>query len=175
MSGIKTPENTGAEEVEHSDGDVSEQETPVEVNLKQSSASKVQKASLMNTLFTWNGSEKYLHIRDFRMAAELTAEQQYYYWMKGYTNLMEGQTFAGEFLEYGKYQEPMVFVKSHPLDTELPTKRPLAAEFDAAATTEGVKKTKKTTAESSNDLSKCLFTRGIQYLNIVKSRDQLET
>ena len=81
MSGIKTPKNTGAEEVEHSDGDVSEQETPVEVNLKQSSASKVQKASLMNTLFTWNGSEKYLHIRDFRMAAELAAEQQYYYWI----------------------------------------------------------------------------------------------
>jgi hypothetical protein len=78
MSGVKTPRNTGDEEEEHSDGDFSELETPVEVNLKQSSASKVQKASLMNNLFNWNGSEKYVHLKDFKMSAELTAEQQYY-------------------------------------------------------------------------------------------------
>jgi hypothetical protein len=172
MSGVKTPRNTGAEEEDHSDGDLSDVETPVEVILKQSSASKVQKASLMNNLFSWNGSEKYAHLKDFRMSADLTAEQQYYYWFKGYINVMEGQTFAGEFLEYGKYQEPMMFVKLNPLDTELPTKRPLAAEFDAAVTGDNGKKTKKSSTESSNDLSKCLVYEGhpiFEYCEIERS------
>ena len=110
MSGEKTPKNSGAEVMDYADEDENVIETPVEVVLKPSSASKQQKSSLMNNLFTWTGSEKYLQIREFRMSATLTDEQEWYYWYKGYTNLMGGQTFAGEFLEYGHYQEPMIFV-----------------------------------------------------------------
>ena len=144
--------------MDYADEDENVIETPVEVVLKPSNASKQQKASLMNNLFTWTGSEKYFYIRDFKMSATLTDEQELYYWYKGYTNLMGGQTFAGEFLEYGHYQEPMIFVKTNPLDTELPTKRPLAAEFDAALTGEGSsKKTKRTGGDTGNDLSKCFI------------------
>ena len=82
MSGEKTPKNLGADGMDLSDDECNVKETPVEVVLKQSSASKQQKASLMNNLFTWSGSEKYLRVKDFRMACNISAEQQYYYCIK---------------------------------------------------------------------------------------------